>query len=41
MAGPRVLLSRLRSLMAEKGLPQSRLGSVTKIIAANMTADVY
>ena len=40
MAGPRVLLSQLRSLMAGEGAPQSRLDSVTEIIATNMTADV-
>ena len=40
MAGPRVLLSQLRSLMAGEGAPQGRLDSVTEIIATNMTADV-
>jgi len=39
-AGPRVLLSQLRSLMADGGAPQNRLDSVTQIIATNMVADV-
>lgn len=40
MAGPRLVLSQLRSLMASEEAPQSRLDSVTKIIATNMAADV-
>ena len=40
MAGPRLLLSQLRSLMASEDAPQSRLDLVTKIIATNMGADV-
>lgn len=39
-AGPRVLLRRLRELMADKGSPQSRLDRIVKLIAANMVAEV-
>jgi len=38
--GPRVLLRRLREVMAEPGSGQSRLDKVVSIIAANMVAEV-
>jgi len=38
--GPRVLLRRLRELMAGEGTPQQRLDAVTTIIATDMVADV-
>jgi phosphotransferase system enzyme I (PtsP) len=39
-AGPRVLLRRLRELMAEALEPQERLDRIVKEIAANMVAEV-
>ena len=38
--GPRVLLRRLREVMAEPGTAQTRLDKVVVIIAANMVAEV-
>ena len=38
--GPRVLLRQLREVMAGDGLPQQRLDTLTRIIAANMVAEV-
>jgi len=38
--GPRVLLRRLRELMADKGSAQARLDRIVKLIAANMVAEV-
>jgi phosphotransferase system enzyme I (PtsP) len=38
--GPRVLLRRLREVMAEPGTAQSRLDKVVVLIAANMVAEV-
>jgi phosphotransferase system enzyme I (PtsP) len=38
--GPRVLLRRLREVMAEPGTAQSRLDKVAVLIAANMVAEV-
>ena len=39
-AGPRVLLRRLRELMAEPLEPQERLDRIVRQIAANMVAEV-
>jgi phosphotransferase system enzyme I (PtsP) len=39
-AGPRVLLKRLRELMAEPLEPQERLDQIVRQIAANMVAEV-
>lgn len=39
-AGPRVLLRRMRELMAEPISPQARLDRMVKVIAANMVAEV-
>jgi phosphotransferase system enzyme I (PtsP) len=39
-AGPRVLLRRLRELMAEPLEPQERLDQIVRQIAANMVAEV-
>ncbi|WP_027486852.1 phosphoenolpyruvate--protein phosphotransferase [Allorhizobium undicola] len=39
-AGPRVLLKRLRELMAEPLEPQERLDRITRQIASNMVAEV-
>jgi phosphotransferase system enzyme I (PtsP) len=38
--GPRVLLRRLRELMADKSSAQDRLDRIVKLIAANMVAEV-
>jgi phosphotransferase system enzyme I (PtsP) len=38
--GPRVLLRRLREIMAERGSAQSRLDKLVSVIAANMVAEV-
>src|SRR3954470_11578377 len=38
--GPRVLLKRLRELMAEPLEPQDRLDRIVKLIASNMVAEV-
>lgn len=38
--GPRVLLRRMRELMAEPISPQARLDRMVKVIAANMVAEV-
>ncbi|MEM6712650.1 MAG: phosphoenolpyruvate--protein phosphotransferase [Pseudomonadota bacterium] len=40
MAGPRVLLRRLREVMAERISGQERLNKITVLIAANMVAEV-
>lgn len=40
VGGPRVLLRRLREVMAEPQSPQSRLDKIVRIIAANMVAEV-
>lgn len=40
IAGPRVLLRRLREIMAEPESAQSRLDKTVRIIAANMVAEV-
>src|ERR1041385_3564741 len=37
--GPRVLLRRLREIMAERGSAQARLDKLVKVIAANMVAE--
>ena len=39
-AGPRVLLKRLRELMAEPLEPQERLDQIVRQIASNMVAEV-
>ena len=39
-AGPRVLLKRLRELMAEALEPQERLDRIVRDIAQNMVAEV-
>ena len=39
-AGPRVLLKRLRELMAEPLEPQERLDRIDRQIASNMVAEV-
>lgn len=39
-AGPRVLLKRLRELMAEPLEPQERLDRIVRQIAQNMVAEV-
>ena len=39
-AGPRVLLKRLRELMAEPLEPQARLDQIVRQIAQNMVAEV-
>jgi phosphotransferase system enzyme I (PtsP) len=39
-AGPRVLLRRLREIMAEPGSAQARLDKLVRVIAANMVAEV-
>ena len=39
-SGPRVLLKRLRELMAEPLEPQERLDRIVRDIAANMVAEV-
>src|SRR5256885_12298387 len=38
--GPRVLLRRLREIMAERASPQARLDKLVQVIAANMVAEV-
>jgi phosphotransferase system enzyme I (PtsP) len=38
--GPRVLLRRLREIMAERGSAQARLDKLVSVIAANMVAEV-
>ena len=38
--GPRVLLRQLREVMAGDGTPEQRLDTLTRIIAANMVAEV-
>ena len=38
--GPRVLLRRLREVMAEPEAAQARLNKIVMIIAANMVAEV-
>ena len=38
--GPRVLLRRMRELMAEPLEPQARLDEIVRQIAANMVAEV-
>lgn len=38
--GPRLLLKRLRELMAGEGTPDARLAEVVRVIAANMVSDV-
>src|SRR5258707_12280482 len=38
--GPRVLLRRLREIMAERGKAQDRLDKLVTVIAANMVAEV-
>lgn len=38
--GPRVLLRRLREVMADQGAADVRLGQVVRLIAANMVAEV-
>ena len=38
--GPRVLLKRLREVMAEPVAAQKRLDKIVKVIAANMVAEV-
>src|SRR5437764_12597386 len=39
-AGPRILLRRLREIMAEQASAQSRLDKLVMVIAANMVAEV-
>src|SRR3954467_348832 len=39
-AGPRILLRRLREIMAEPASAQARLDKLVKVIAANMVAEV-
>ena len=39
-SGPRVLLRRLREVMAGAATPQARLDQVVRIIAGNMVAEV-
>ena len=39
-AGPRVLLKRLREIMAEPMEPQARLDAIVRQIAGNMVAEV-
>ena len=39
-AGPRVLLKRLREIMAEPMEPQERLDRIVRQIAQNMVAEV-
>lgn len=39
-AGPRIVLRRLREVMAQPGTPQSQLDQITSLIAANMVAEV-
>jgi len=39
-AGPRVVLRRLREVMAQPGTPQSQLDQIVSLIAANMVAEV-
>src|SRR3954468_12677621 len=38
--GARLLLKRLRNIMAQPGTPQARLGQIGRIIAADMVAEV-
>jgi phosphotransferase system enzyme I (PtsP) len=38
--GARLLLKRLRNIMAQPGTPQSRLDQIVRIIAADMVAEV-
>ena len=38
--GPRVLLRRLREIMAERQSAQARLDKLVSVIAANMVAEV-
>ena len=38
--GPRVLLRRLREVMAEPEATQTRLDKITRLIASNMVAEV-
>src|SRR5262249_22335880 len=40
LGGPRVLLRRLREVMAEQGRPPDRLGKGAGLIAATMVAEV-
>jgi phosphotransferase system enzyme I (PtsP) len=40
VGGPRVLLRRLREVMAEPDSAQARLDKIVRIIAANMVAEV-
>src|ERR1700736_1223199 len=40
LGGPRVLLRRLREVMAEQGSAQERLDKIVVLIAANMVAEV-
>jgi len=39
-AGPRIVLRRLREVMAQPATPQAQLDQVVKLIAANMVAEV-
>src|SRR5215470_6758080 len=40
VAGPRLLLRRIREIMAEQGSAQARLDKLVSVIAANMVAEV-
>jgi len=39
-SGPRLLLRRMREIMAERVTPQARLDKVVKLVASNMVAEV-